>query len=102
MTGPSHTRIRPSNRVASPVPVPITKKGQKYVSPAGRHSQQSHRRAQETAAAKGSTNEREDYVHVRSEYLEEINKSIALKEKQQREQKDRNQTTKTSAPKEAS
>lgn len=101
MTGPSHTRTRPSNKVASPPPIPITKKGQKYISPAGRHSQQSHRRAQENAAASGSTTEREDYVHERSEYLEAINKRVEMKEKQQREQKDRNQTPKTSAPKEA-
>jgi len=75
----------------------MTVKGQKYVSPPGRHSQQSHRRAEEHAAADGNTTEREQYDHDRSVVLAGFDKQAQQKQSQQREQTERNAGQKTKA-----
>ena len=76
---------------------PMTVKGQKYVSPPGRHSQQSHRRAEEHAAADGNTTEREQHDHDRSAVLAGFDKQAQQKQTQQREQTERNAGQKTKA-----
>ena len=86
-----------SVRAAVPPRAPMTVKGQKYVSPPGRHSQQSHRRAEEQAAADGNTTEREQYEHDRSVVLAGFDKQAQQKQSQQREQTERNTGQKTKA-----
>jgi hypothetical protein len=60
-------------------PLPITVKGQKYIPPAGRHSQLSHRRAQERSAAQGHSTIQEQHDHDRSMVKAEISRIAALK-----------------------
>ena len=54
--------------------IPITVKGQKYVSPAGRHSQQTHRMAEERATATGNSSEKEQHAHDRSAFVAEMDR----------------------------
>lgn len=62
---------------------PITTKGQKYVSPPGRHSQQTHRLAEERAAAQGHATEKEQHAHDRSLVRAELKQRADQKMKQQ-------------------
>jgi len=62
--------------------VPVLKKGQKYVSPEGRHSQQTHRRAEERAAAGGHTTEKEQHAHDRNVVVTEIDRKAQQKANQ--------------------
>lgn len=80
--------------------IPVTVKGQKYVSPAGRHSQQTHRRAEERAAAQGNTTEKEQHAQDREAFVTELNRRADQKTRQQSEQKSRSAQPK--APTEAS
>lgn len=57
---------RATRRADVPPPPIKTVKGQRHVAPAGRHSQQTHRRAQERAAAAGNATEKEQHAHDRS------------------------------------
>lgn len=75
--------------------IPVTVKGQKYVAPAGRHSQQTHRLAEERAAAMGNANEKEQHAHDRNALVTEQNRRADQKTKQ-KQQSDQN---KQSAPK---
>ena len=60
-------------------PLPITVKGQKYIPPAGRHSQQSHRRARERSAGQGHSTIQEQHDHDRSMVKAEVSRLAALK-----------------------
>ncbi|MCW3055877.1 MAG: hypothetical protein JWN14_5047 [Chthonomonadales bacterium] len=62
--------------------VPVLKKGQKYVSPEGRHSQQTHRRAEVRATASGHTTEKEQHAHDRNAVETEINRKANQKANQ--------------------
>ncbi len=62
-----------------PQPASKTTKGQKYVSPLGRHSQQTHRRAEERATADGHTSEKEQHAHDRAAVETEINRVEQVK-----------------------
>ena len=72
---------KPSARATTPVDV----KGQKYVSPEGRHSQQTHRRAEERAAADGHTTEKEQHAHDREVVETELNRASQQKETQRQQ-----------------
>lgn len=63
--------------------------GQKYVSPAGRHSQQSHRRAQARAEALGLTTVRELYDHDRAAALAKLKKGADGALAQKKSEQDR-------------
>ncbi|HLK59732.1 MAG TPA: hypothetical protein VKU00_24435 [Chthonomonadaceae bacterium] len=84
---------------AAPPPIPIVTKGQKYVAPSGRHSQQTHRRAEERATALGHTTEKELHAHDRGVVSAELNRQAEQKLKQQtNQQKARNAAQKVTAP----
>lgn len=61
-------------KAAAPQAADKTVRGQKYVSPEGRHSQQTHRRAEERATANGHTTEKEQHAHDRNAVETEINR----------------------------
>lgn len=69
--------------------IPITVKGQRYVSVTGRHSQQTHRRAAERALAAGFTTEKEERAHARTAVIDGIATASAdmAKNKEQSKQK---------------
>lgn len=69
----------------TPQPTPKTKKGQKYVPPAGRHSQQTHLRAQARGVAEGHTTEREQHAYDRQAVTAEIER-VAQQKLNQRAQ----------------
>ena len=77
----------------TPQPAPKTIKGQKYVSPLGRHSQQTHRRAEERATASGFTTEKEQHADDRSTVEAEIDR-VAHEKANQRAQNARGATPK--------
>jgi len=62
--------------------VPVLKKGQKYVSPEGRHSQQTHRRAEVRATEGGHTTEKEQHAHDRNAVVTEIERKAQQKANQ--------------------
>jgi hypothetical protein len=62
--------------------VPVLKRGQKYVSPEGRHSQQTHRRAVVRATADGHTTEKEQHAHDRNVVATEIDRVVQQKANQ--------------------
>lgn len=88
-TGDVPKTSAPANRTTSPSPPPKTVKGQRYVAPAGRHSQQTHRRAQESAAAEGHATEKEQHDHDRSVVQAQLNQHTEQQLSQQREQSER-------------
>src|SRR5690349_3835656 len=49
--------------------------GQRHISPPGRHSQQTHRRAAERAATEGHSTQREQYDHDRNMVLARLQKT---------------------------
>jgi len=65
----------------NPKPVPVAKgiRGQKYFAPEGRHSQQSHRRAQERAEAEGHATPQQQHAHDRGNVKAEVSRLAALK-----------------------
>ena len=69
--------------------VPITVRGQRYVPVAGRHSQQTHRIAEERATANGHATEEEQHAHDRTAVTTEINRVAQAKLNQQRQHADR-------------
>ena len=81
---PAPRKSAHSARAAAPPPVPKTTKGQRYMAPVGRHSQQTHRRALERAAAAGHATEKEQHDHDRSVVLAELNKRTQQQLKQQK------------------
>ena len=83
-------------RTAS-IRIPIVTKGQKYVAPAGRHSQQTHRRAIERAATQGHASEQEQHAHDRNLISAKLNRNAEQKLKQQAD----NQNVKSAAQKKA-
>jgi len=80
-------------RAALPVAAAKTVKGQKYVSPLGRHSRQTHRRAEERATAAGFTTEKEQHADDRAAVETEISRS------EQQKLNQRAQNTRGAAPK---
>ena len=70
---------------AVPARAPLTVRGQRYVAPAGRHSKQTHRRAEERAAADGHATVKEQHAHDRSLVLAEINRVAQAKAKQKQQ-----------------
>lgn len=70
------------SKAAAPKPAAVSTRGQKYVSPEGRHSQQTHRRAEERAAADGHTTEKEQHAHDRSAVETELNRAETAKSSQ--------------------
>jgi len=62
---------------------PITTRGQKYVGPAGRHSQQARLRAQERAEAGGHAGEKELHAHDRGLLEAELKRRADLRVQQQ-------------------
>jgi hypothetical protein len=69
--------------------VPVTELGQRYVSPAGRHSQQSHRLGALRASDAGHASEKEQHAHDRTATSTRIAKTAAdlQKNKDQSSQK---------------
>ncbi len=65
--------------VAKPQIEAIILRGQKHVPPSGRHSQQSHRRAQQRASAEGHATIQEHHASDRSTLKAEIGRLAALK-----------------------
>ncbi len=59
----------PANDSAIPARVPVTVRGQRYASPEGRHSQQTHRRAEERVVAGGHGSEKEQHASDRAATL---------------------------------
>lgn len=85
---------RKARSKAAPAPAAaVTTRGQKYVSPEGRHSRQTHRRAEERAAADGHTTEKEQHDHDRTVVTAEIDR-VAQGKVTQREQNARGATPK--------
>ena len=80
-------------KAAAPERAAVTVKGQKYVSPEGRHSQQTHRRAEARATADGHTTEKEQHDHDRSTVEAEIGR-VAQGKVTQREQNAKGSTPK--------
>lgn len=76
-----------SNGNALPARVPITKKGQRYVAPEGRHSQQTHRRAEERAAVAGHATEKEQHAHDRTAMIQGLADEAAEKIRHQERSK---------------
>jgi hypothetical protein len=75
---------------AVPPQLPLkTKSGQKHIAPPGRHSQQTHRRADARAAAQGHTTEKEQHAHDRSIVVAEQDKRAAHQQKQQQNNQDK-------------
>ena len=72
-----------------PAAVPITVAGQRHVAPAGRHSQQTHRRAEERAVEQGHATEREQHDSDRDQVLAKLQKSSDGKLAQQRNEQNR-------------
>ena len=68
---------------------PILVAGQKHVPPAGRHSQQTHRRAAERAVEQGHATEREQHDHDREGVLAAIQKVSDGKDAQKRNEANR-------------
>ena len=62
--------------------VPVLTRGQKYVSPEGRHSQQTHRRAEVRATANGYSTEKEQHDHDRNAVETEIERKVQMKANQ--------------------
>jgi hypothetical protein len=60
-----------------PFRVPVTALGQRYVSPAGRHNQQSHRLGALRASESGHASEKEQHAHDRTATTAKIAKSAA-------------------------
>ncbi len=86
-TSPSSETNNASPAVRQQVPstvVPMTVAGQRYISPNGRHSQQTHRRAEDRAAAQGHGSEREQQDHDRSVVLAKLQKTAERKQAEQR------------------
>ena len=67
--------------------------GQKHVSPQGRHSQQSHKRAEARMAALGLTTQRELHDHDRAEVLAKRQKGADGVLAQQRNEQNRRSGT---------
>ena len=80
-------------KVAAPQPAAKTVRGQRYVSPEGRHSQQTHRRAEERAAAGGHADEKAQHAHDRAAVEAEIDR-IATQKANQKAQNARGATPK--------
>jgi hypothetical protein len=78
-TQPETIEGKPSNVVAKPQTIAMTVRGQKYIPPQGRHSQQSHRRAQARAAAQGDATVQDQHAHDRSNVKAELGRLAALK-----------------------
>ena len=78
---------KPQQQVLDQLPVdsraPMTVKGQKYVAPLGRHSQQTHVRAEARAAAGGHASEREQHDHDRTVVAAGIAEGVAEKARRQ-------------------
>lgn len=70
-----------------PTRIPVTEKGQKYVAPAGRHSQQTHLRGQEQAAAGGHMTEKEHHAATREATINAIANRAAQKTQHQERSK---------------
>lgn len=67
--------------------IPITVKGQRYIADEGRHSQQTHRIAEQRAAAEGHTSEKEQQAHDRAAMIAGIAKVAAAKKQNQERSK---------------
>ncbi len=74
---------------AAPARVPVTVKGQRYAAPVGRHSQQTHRRAEQRVAAQGHTSEKEQQVADRAAIIDGIAETAAEKTRHQERSKPR-------------
>ncbi len=83
-----------STTTAAIAPAEHRTKGKKHVSPPGRHSQQTHRRADERGAAEGHTTEKALHAHDRSVELAEQGDKVTKQEQQKREQAGRGNTAK--------
>ncbi len=79
---PESAATTPNKIVIATQPVAKTVRGQKYHAPIGRHSQQSHRRAQERADAGGHGTSKEQHDHDRSAIKAEVERLAALKVRQ--------------------
>ena len=76
------TPTRKAARGVTAESAPVLTRGQKYSSPEGRHSQQTHRRAEERGAAAGHTTEKEQHAQDRSDVVAEIDRVAEAKVKQ--------------------
>ena len=73
----------------TPARVPVTVKGQRYAAPEGRHSQQTHRRAEERVTAQGHSSEKEQQAHDREATIAGIAEDAAEKTRHQERSKPR-------------
>ncbi len=79
-----------SNTAHVPTAIPSkTVKGQKHISPVGRHSQQTHKIAQARADANGHTSEKEQHAHDRVLVLAARAEYAAIKKNKQDAKKNR-------------
>jgi hypothetical protein len=88
-TGDKSRNVAKSS-AAVPPQLPLkTKRGQKHIAPSGRHSQQTHRRAEARAAAQGHATEKEQHAHDRSIVVGKLGKQAAHQLKQQQDTQDK-------------
>ena len=93
-TAPAPSEKSPvRSKAPAPQPASVTTRGQKYVSPEGRHSKQTHPRAEARAAAEGHTTEKEQHDHDRNVVTTELNRAETAKANQ------RTQGTRGATPK---
>jgi hypothetical protein len=78
-TQPDTTADAQPKEIATPAAILKTVRGQRYIAPPGRHSQQSHRRAQARAAAQGNATIEEHHAQDRSMVKTELSRLAALK-----------------------
>ena len=71
----------------TPAFIPILKRGQRYVSPAGRHSQQTHQRAQDRAALQGHATVKEQHAHDKTVVTAKLDQITERKRQQEENNK---------------
>jgi hypothetical protein len=80
--GTGKTTATVATTTVVPQYTPILTRGQKYVSPEGRHSKQTHRRAEARGSAAGHANEKEQHAHDRQTVEAEIDRIAQAKSNQ--------------------
>jgi hypothetical protein len=83
--GTTSSDVAKSSAAIPPQMPPKTKRGQKHIAPPGRHSQQTHRRAEARAASQGHATEKEQHAHDRSIVVGKLGQQAAHQLKQQQD-----------------
>ena len=81
----------------TPQPNAVTTRGQRHVAPVGRHSQKTHRQAEERAAGMGNTNEKEQHAHDRNALSAKLTQRAEDQQKQASQQSARTAKPKAAA-----